>query len=195
MASKVLWAKPVEGFALLSNDDPEEAVFKSRRRHLSKCSVGLIVFCSILAGFFLGCLTNGRASVPASGKGDVISCKGCESHCIFFATQLTKSTQVEKHPKVLMYNRTFSENSHNTALAWDSIFPKQGGYFSHPTIAPTRATFSVFHYLHCLVNIYTTIESWFKLLIWEYRTGFAGLTGCFTTKLWLDRRWTRTLFL
>jgi hypothetical protein len=49
------------------------------------------------------------------------------------------------------YNRTFSENSPESDAAWDTLFPEQAGYFAHPTIAPHRSTFSVFHLLHCLV--------------------------------------------
>ncbi|PVH90660.1 hypothetical protein DM02DRAFT_471231, partial [Periconia macrospinosa] len=49
------------------------------------------------------------------------------------------------------YNRSFSyPPSRFTNHAWRDIFPTEGGFFVHPTIAPTRATFSVFHQLHCL---------------------------------------------
>lgn len=153
MVGKVQWAKPVEAYSLLFEDDPEEAVFKSRKGNLSKRGLAFIVLSAIFAGFFLGCLTNGRAWAPATGKDDVISCKCRNDTASINNMPLTESISVDKYPKVLTYNRTFSENSHKTDAAWESIFPKQGGYFSHPTIAPTRATFSVFHYLHCLVSI------------------------------------------
>ncbi|KAH8761128.1 hypothetical protein F5883DRAFT_129171 [Diaporthe sp. PMI_573] len=49
------------------------------------------------------------------------------------------------------YNRSFSyPPSEHTNRAWREIFPAEGGFFVHPTIAPTRSTFSVFHQLHCL---------------------------------------------
>ncbi|KAF2828336.1 hypothetical protein CC86DRAFT_241323, partial [Ophiobolus disseminans] len=49
------------------------------------------------------------------------------------------------------YNRSFSyPPSEHTNRAWRNIFPAEGGFFIHPTIAPTRSTFSVFHQLHCL---------------------------------------------
>lgn len=38
------------------------------------------------------------------------------------------------------------------SLAWESLFPKGGGYFTHPTIAPQESVFSVFHQLHCVVR-------------------------------------------
>jgi len=62
--------------------------------------------------------------------------------------------QLDIAPKVLLYQRPFADDP---ALRkddiWDSMFPNngtKGGYFSHPDIAPTRSTFSVFHQLHCL---------------------------------------------
>ena len=55
---------------------------------------------------------------------------------------------------VFKYNRTFGEVSSNeTIRAWEELFPEQGGFFRHPTIAPKRSAFSVFHQLHCLVSI------------------------------------------
>lgn len=54
--------------------------------------------------------------------------------------------------QVFNYNRTFGEVSSNETLrAWDGLFPEQGGFFKHPTMAPKGSTFSVFHQLHCLV--------------------------------------------
>ncbi|KAM0304943.1 hypothetical protein ACHAO8_011334 [Botrytis cinerea] len=57
-------------------------------------------------------------------------------------------------PKTLTYQRPFADDP---ALQqddiWDTMFPNngsRGGYFSHPTIAPQRSTFSAFHQLHCL---------------------------------------------
>ncbi len=55
-------------------------------------------------------------------------------------------------PRIFTYNRTFAENSVASEEAWEALFPKQKGYFTHPTLAPERSTFSVFHYLHCLVK-------------------------------------------
>lgn len=39
-----------------------------------------------------------------------------------------------------------------TDKAWLDLFPYQGGFFQHPQIAPKRATFAVYHQLHCLVR-------------------------------------------
>ncbi|KAK1993243.1 hypothetical protein LX36DRAFT_586765, partial [Colletotrichum falcatum] len=38
--------------------------------------------------------------------------------------------------------------------AWESLFPKKGGYFTHPTLAPHESVFSVFHQLHCVEHIW-----------------------------------------
>ncbi|KAI0478577.1 hypothetical protein GGR56DRAFT_328896 [Xylariaceae sp. FL0804] len=51
------------------------------------------------------------------------------------------------HGRVLIFSYPPSEH---TNRAWRDIFPAEGGFFVHPTIAPTRSTFSVFHQLHCL---------------------------------------------
>ncbi|MCJ1311318.1 hypothetical protein MMC25_004989 [Agyrium rufum] len=49
---------------------------------------------------------------------------------------------------------TFGQESTNaTVRAWKDLFPEQGGFFKHPTLAPTRSAFSVFHQLHCLNGI------------------------------------------
>ena len=56
-------------------------------------------------------------------------------------------------PQTFIYNRTFAEGSKTANRAWDSLFPKQMGYFSHPEIAPHLSTFSVYHTLHCLNGI------------------------------------------
>ncbi|KAK0702002.1 hypothetical protein B0T26DRAFT_660122 [Lasiosphaeria miniovina] len=60
---------------------------------------------------------------------------------------------VETAPHVFVYNRTFAEKSAAADAAWSELFPRQAGYFSHPSLAPQRSTFSVFHYLHCLNGI------------------------------------------
>ena len=54
--------------------------------------------------------------------------------------------------QIFRYNRTFGEfPSNQTNQAWSELFPEQGGFFKHPTLAPTRSALSVFHQLHCLV--------------------------------------------
>ena len=60
---------------------------------------------------------------------------------------------VDAVSQVFRYNRTFGEpSSDKTDRAWQELFPEQGGFFKHPTIAPQRSAFSVFHQLHCLVS-------------------------------------------
>lgn len=34
--------------------------------------------------------------------------------------------------------------------AWASLLPKEGGFFTHDRIAPTKSCLAVFHQLHCL---------------------------------------------
>ncbi|KAM3064785.1 hypothetical protein ACMFMG_008734 [Clarireedia jacksonii] len=57
-------------------------------------------------------------------------------------------------PHSLVYQRPFADDpALRQTDIWDTIFPNNGtvgGYFSHPTIAPKRSTFSAFHQLHCL---------------------------------------------
>ena len=61
---------------------------------------------------------------------------------------------VSLHPHTFVYNRTFGEKpSELSNAAWASIFPTQGGFFRHPEVSPSRATFAVFHQLHCLDGI------------------------------------------
>jgi hypothetical protein len=70
------------------------------------------------------------------------------------ASQLTTPLLVSSVSEVFLYNRTFGEPpSDRTNAAWASLFPKQGGFFKHPTIAPHRSAFAVFHQLHCLDGI------------------------------------------
>ncbi|KAF2845811.1 hypothetical protein T440DRAFT_258355 [Plenodomus tracheiphilus IPT5] len=67
----------------------------------------------------------------------------------------TKSTQNNlgfgKVYRRFEYNRTFGEPpSELSDAAWASLFPKHGGFFVHPELAPKRSAFSVFHQMHCL---------------------------------------------
>jgi hypothetical protein len=58
-------------------------------------------------------------------------------------------------PIQLEYNASFGDAPNPvTEAAWDNLLPKQGGFFQHPTIAPVRSDFAVFHQLHCLVSPY-----------------------------------------
>lgn len=67
-------------------------------------------------------------------------------------TLTTCTSLVEFGPHEFVFNRTFGEDSSAAVKAWEDLFPRQGGYFRHPVITPQRATFSVYHYLHCLVS-------------------------------------------
>ena len=67
--------------------------------------------------------------------------------------KLTLEAQVTTRSEVFHYNGTFGEAASNASnAAWSELFPKQGGFFKHPTIAPQRSAFAVFHQLHCLVR-------------------------------------------
>lgn len=58
------------------------------------------------------------------------------------------------------YNISFTEEpSLHSDQLWDDMFPMNGGFFVHPTIAPTRSTFSTFHQLHCLVRSFYSLDS------------------------------------
>ena len=53
---------------------------------------------------------------------------------------------------VLKFNKTFTESSAQTAQAWEEVMPREGGFFDYPATGEGRATFSVYHQLHCLVR-------------------------------------------
>lgn len=53
--------------------------------------------------------------------------------------------------RVFEYDATYGEPSDTSNGIWRSLIPRHGGFFNHPTIAPERSVFSVFHQLHCLV--------------------------------------------
>ncbi|KAL3417244.1 hypothetical protein PVAG01_11244 [Phlyctema vagabunda] len=55
--------------------------------------------------------------------------------------------------QILEYNATFAESSNASNVAWKALIPHHGGFFNHPTLAPQRSVFSVFHQLHCLVRL------------------------------------------
>lgn len=95
-----------------------------------------------------------------------------------------------------MYNRTFGEvPSNKSTKAWADLFPTQGGYFIHPTIAPKRSVFSVFHQLHCLVNfpdlIIPSIACDTDIM---NRTECVKDIGRCTKPLWRERSYPRMIY-
>jgi hypothetical protein len=87
---------------------------------------------SILFGFFLG---NWFAQRQLSTEGLVLSTK----------------------PYKFAMEPLFGDKPSNESdAAWEELFPARGGFFNHPTIAPKRAAYAVFHQLHCLVSIGTS---------------------------------------
>ncbi|TVY58743.1 Oxidase ustYa [Lachnellula cervina] len=72
----------------------------------------------------------------------------------FHSIKSSSDFQLDTLTHTFLYNRSFSyPPSDHTNRAWRNIFPQEGGFFVHPTVAPTRSTFSVFHQLHCLNGI------------------------------------------
>ena len=55
---------------------------------------------------------------------------------------------------VLEFNQTFTGSSARTAQAWREVMPPRGGFFDYPAAGEGRATFSVYHQLHCLVRTF-----------------------------------------
>ncbi|KAH8587736.1 hypothetical protein B0O99DRAFT_747329 [Bisporella sp. PMI_857] len=58
--------------------------------------------------------------------------------------------QLGSFSRVFVYNGTYAEDSKESNAAWKELIPSHGGFFNHPTLAPQRSLFSVFHQLHCL---------------------------------------------
>ncbi|KAF2250332.1 hypothetical protein BU26DRAFT_379493, partial [Trematosphaeria pertusa] len=52
--------------------------------------------------------------------------------------------------KMFRQEQLFGEPSNASNAAWGALFPKRGGFFNHPDIAPERSAYAVFHQLHCL---------------------------------------------
>lgn len=88
------------------------------------------------------------------------------------------SATVDLKPQIFQYNRTFGEApSNHTDRAWNELFPEQGGFFIHPTIAPSRSAFSTFHQLHCLVGSAGYITPF--ILTVRNRMAYVKATGLF----------------
>ncbi|KAF2738047.1 hypothetical protein EJ04DRAFT_429675 [Polyplosphaeria fusca] len=47
-------------------------------------------------------------------------------------------------------NEFATRPSNESEIAWQSMYPRGGTFFSHAPEVPTRSTLSVFHQLHCL---------------------------------------------
>ncbi|KAI3321859.1 hypothetical protein HD806DRAFT_502138 [Xylariaceae sp. AK1471] len=68
------------------------------------------------------------------------------------------AVQKELHLRTVSYifeqNDTFGQpQSKEVNAAWRDLLPKRGGFFTHPTIAPERSAFAVFHQIHCLDEV------------------------------------------
>ncbi|KAF6822081.1 hypothetical protein CMUS01_11219 [Colletotrichum musicola] len=69
-------------------------------------------------------------------------------------------------PKTLQINLSYAmPPSEAVNRAWSSLIPAQGGFFTHPKIAPRESCFAVFHQLHCLDAI--------RLALYESHPNFA----------------------
>ena len=105
----------------------------------------------IFAGFIAmgGFLAGSRQSSSRCNCQENIECKSCSSRK---PTECLQRLVVRTISEIFKCNRTFSERpTLNNNKAWDALFPEQGGFFKHPSLAPTRSAFAVFHQLHCLV--------------------------------------------
>lgn len=153
----------------------------------------------ISASFAVGRLSVANATAEAQSQKAIkteetfrgLSRKSCADFAVLLPTQpgcssrrfrpLTKRTSlVEVVHHEFIYNRTFGENSLAAAKAWEDLFPQQGGYFRHPVIAPRRATFSVFHYLHCLVRSHHAPHTRDDPDVFFIRMGFVKAIGRYT---------------
>ena len=143
-------------YALLLNGDRGP-----RSSYPVSLALGILLI-SAMSGFFAGRLSvtdQDRAVVPRELFKN-------NYHCCDFL-KLTLEMQVNTRSEVFRYNRTFGEASSNSSnAAWSELFPKQGGFFKHPIIAPQRSAFAVFHQLHCLVrNVDTTTSTEFSFIM------------------------------
>jgi len=67
-------------------------------------------------------------------------------------SSISTAVNLNIHPNLFTYNPLFgSKPSNESDEAWEELFPKRGGFFNHPVIAPKRSAYAVFHQLHCLV--------------------------------------------
>ncbi|KAK0511063.1 hypothetical protein JMJ35_006615 [Cladonia borealis] len=57
------------------------------------------------------------------------------------------------HKIALEFNKTFTESSAQADRAWKDVMPPEGGFFDYPSPGEGRATFSVYHQMHCLNGI------------------------------------------
>lgn len=66
----------------------------------------------------------------------------------------TEGLTLSVKPYKFEMERLFGDKPSNESnAAWERLFPARGGFFNHPTIAPKRSAYAVFHQLHCLVSI------------------------------------------
>lgn len=64
------------------------------------------------------------------------------------------SVLVKRAPVTFDYEFNFAEApSDVTDQRWESLFPSNAGFFEHPAAGDRPVTFSVFHQLHCLVRV------------------------------------------
>jgi hypothetical protein len=82
--------------------------------------------------------------------------------------------EVKEEVRSFRYNISFTEApSPHTDQSWRELFPIEGGFFMNSDIAPTRATFSAFHQLHCLVRELASFRE-LCLLIKRKKDGIRG---------------------
>jgi hypothetical protein len=116
----------------------------SLRTRLVRCLVVLLALFGVGGlGFFAG-----QRSIPSVKEKE-------DFHCQYIPAQrglsITWDATVGTVSRILEYNETFTGSSTASNAAWKTLIPHRGGFFNHPTLAPQRSVFSIFHQLHCLV--------------------------------------------
>lgn len=134
-------------FAPMSSQEDEYKASSPRKSSvLHKLLLSLIVVLSASICFF-----SGRYSASMITT-STVACTHTVSVGLLVRLVLTERLAVSTYPKLFLYNRTFGEPpSQHVNEAWKDLFPRQGGFFKHPQLAPQRSALSVFHQLHCLV--------------------------------------------
>ena len=160
--------RPAYQYPLLSGNGSKRARLSTPQFSLAGWFHVVLLICVGSASFWLGRFSTGYEPLPT------VQCKHSIYHFVPPLTELI----VRPLARLFVYNRTFGEPpSPSTNRAWEALFPEQGGFFKHPSIAPHRSAFSVFHQLHCLVSRYHFCDRIIMLKSTGHRMVFARAIG------------------
>ena len=130
----------------LIHDDESSGMVKQKKCSHRLLYIALWTQCIIIVGLAFVILLGGSNPKQHSAIPGWFTQRFKQLHLIKISIVALVST-------IFRYNRDFSyPPSNNTNAAWDSLFPKNGGFFSHPPEVQERSTLAVFHQLHCLVS-------------------------------------------